>query len=1380
MSMSASIAHNKSQSSNSLWSLASSAPGSGFNFNFTSGPTMGPTPTPSSSSSQQQAQTPHALTHSRTLEDLTALSSASAAKCRTTRSGSVSRHISTKGGIGTPVSLHASASASHHHRGESAERQQQMLTLSQRLMGGGGGLGTGDQELASGPKSLSSSQPITFGGDSRAGPNPPTSPPIPIMQSHTRSSSGGKDMAGSLPSSPPPASPSYVSPSYYRTPGSSAKLPHPLPSSSPVTPLRGNRLRSLSSSYAGPTPPTPVPLTQTSTSSGLVGSQSPSPPLPSSVGGAPPCEMFNSSLLISQMVHGALILCAEFRASGHLITSVLAVQDCIWLADEYGFISVWRIFPDKTQKARVDFVAHTSKISSLVAVKRFVESSSHDSVWSASISGECKIWDVQSFTCVRKVSSPPRQAVSTLVSKDHFVWGCSARDVVVWDTLGNICGKYSVQDQIEKAILVSPNCIWLSSGSHIQILTIPEFPPLEEKSLHNVKLPAGDHKHERFITCMCLYDHHVWTGDSFGYIYIWDANSASLLWKIDPIHKNNQVTLLCDASSIPNFPPSIWASYSSGVLCIWNADTYHCMMEHKQNPSFTITPDTKHLVVCNTLPILWSCNLPHFVSVWSVVPHTLQTGVLPEASSTFVGEVVNKAKHGLGELHVRQGQQETILFAGRWLNDKRTGFGVECSPTEGQYYGHWKDDEKSGFGVQIYPDGSTYVGIFAHGKAKGQGTFYFPNGDSLTGPSFDGMQVSNATLEKGHTSKLNHMKTKKLEELCELDINTHVHAPSYAPKWRFLLPVIPEEKNWAISNNPPEEILKPSKLIEQLNSKFSEKQLNTRIFCILLNDMTNELGRCIFTFNHIFKVMYQLAGSPRKPEARLLADAVDDIHAFAEQIVTFTESMYGKQSKHTRQEWSYFATTIIIGNVHNELWSLYRRTFKDLSENLSANLNSLRLKTLKELGVHKKLWLMEGTEAVTGSDSKGNTNARQESPPLAQSPPKRGNLAASLSPSLSSEALLPALRSSGERSSPQMIPAISISPSTPQLERSLEDILEITEPTQSTQEDPLGISKYVREVGLPKWCPKSKRRLVNGTPQNIVPHSTSPAPPDKTDPKVGLQKNSHLGSLLRRTSVLVPLRPNSQELPYHSAVAQTGALLKCNSIQRILECINGIAAAITNDINQFYNRTQPKSPPHIDLGMDDTVSILTWVLIQANVASLPAKLAFIKEFVDVELLAEDSKFRMIQFQQALRYNQQLQWDVKDENGVVVPLNLIEKRLMEALRVETAVFQDTHKQPPITHWLSEILLICGSVPFSLAVVGDSLTRPPLQIPYKAPNVSWAHLLRDPAYLVFAQKVLGSVGVQLHHFNEDYLQLTFVTTFSAPVYIHLSKQADLSSM
>ncbi|KAH3744963.1 adenylate cyclase [Pelomyxa schiedti] len=1078
---------------------------------------------------------------------------------------------------------------------------------------------------------------------------------------------------------------------------------------------------------------------------------------------SPPCERFNSSLVVSQMVHGALLLCAELKASTYLITCTLAIQEHIWLADEYGLISVWRIFPDKTQKARADFLAHTSKITSLVAVKRFIESSSNDSVWSVSTSGECKIWDAQSFTCVRKVNSPPHQVVSTLVSKDHFVWGCSACDLVVWDTLGNICGKYSVHDQIDKAILVSPNCIWLSSGSHIQILTVPEFPPLEEQSFQSVKLPAGD-KHERIITCMCLHDHHAWIGDSFGYIYIWDAKSVSLLWKIDPIHKNNQVTLLCNISNIPTFPPSIWAAYSDGVFCIWNADTYHCMMENKQNSGCT-----KHLVVCNTLPVLWSCNLPHFISIWSIVP-PLQSA-LPETNGSFVSEVVNKAKNGLGELNIQQ-VQETILFAGRRLNDKRTGFGVECSPTEGQYYGHWKDDEKSGFGVQIYPDGTTYVGIFAHGKPKGQGTFHFNNGDSLSGPSFDGQQVSNATLEKGHAPTFNHMKKRKLKELCKLDINAHIPAPSCAPKWRFLLPAIPEEKTWAISNYPPEEILKPPKLIEQLHCKFSEKQLNTRIFCILLNDMTHELGRAIFTFNHIFKVMYQIDGCPRKTETSLLADAVDDIHAFAEQIVACTESMYGKPPIHTRQEWLYFAKTIIIGNVHNELWSLYQRAFKSLSQKLSANLNSLRLKTLQELGVHKKLWLTEGANVAPGS-GKINTlpTAQQESPPT------QANLVACLSPDSSAESLLPTPHSSGDRSSTQILPAIIVTSETAPTELVVECV---TEPTEGT-EDPLGISKCVRGVALPKWCPKSKQRHPCGMLQNLVlPHSTCLAPPNKPAPKLPAQKNLRLGSLLRRTPVSVPLQPNSPELPYHSAVARTRALLKCNSIQRILECINGISAAITHDINQFYNRTQPKSPPRIDLGMDDTVSILTWVLIQANVSSLPAKLAFVQEFIDVDLLAEDSKFRLIQFQQALLYNQQLQWDIKDENGVVVPLNLIEKRLMEALRVETAVFQDTRKEQPIIHWLSEILLICGSVPFSPAVVGDSITRPPLQIPYQGPNVSWTHLLRDPGYLVFAQKVLGSVGIQLQNFNEDCLQLTFGTTFSAPVYIHLSKQSDLYSM
>lgn len=238
-------------------------------------------------------------------------------------------------------------------------------------------------------------------------------------------------------------------------------------------------------------------------------------------------------------------------------------------------------------------------------------------------------------------------------------------------------------------------------------------------------------------------------------------------------------------------------------------------------------------------------------------------------------------------------------------------------------------------------------------------------------------------------------------------------------------------------------------------------------------------------------------------------------------------------------------------------------------------------------------------------------------------------------------------------------------------------------------------------------------------------------------------------------------------------------LTHCSSVQRILECIKGIATAILDDINQYYRRTQPKSPAQIDLGCDDMVSILTYVLIKANVPDLPAKLAFVNEFADRDLLAEESKFRVIQLEQAMKYNQGLQWEVKDENGVVVPLQVVERKLLETMRTENMAFQSEHKQSPVTHWLSELLLLCGTVPFEILVVGEKLARPPLRVPYKGPNIRCLSLLKEPTYFQLAQRILTAVGITLHQHDDDFFLMTFLTTFSAHVYIHLSKQVDLQS-
>lgn len=187
----------------------------------------------------------------------------------------------------------------------------------------------------------------------------------------------------------------------------------------------------------------------------------------------------------------------------------------------------------------------------------------------------------------------------------------------------------------------------------------------------------------------------------------------------------------------------------------------------------------------------------------------------------------------------------------------------------------------------------------------------------------------------------------------------------------------------------------------------------------------------------------------------------------------------------------------------------------------------------------------------------------------------------------------------------------------------------------------------------------------------------------------------------------------------------------------------------------------------------------------------------------------------------MKYNQGLQWEVKDENGVAIPL--------EGTSVFAQVFT-TFKQLSASYLIPfgpknfysienamRCLLLCGFASYycfvelyhlkllllmvshafhSCALFSlDKLKRPPLKVPFTGEGFKWIHYLKQPGfhvlfnmltnegYFEFARKILNCLGIilQLPSPESDHFILSFHNTFSAHVYIHLSKkvEADLSS-
>eukprot|EP01105_Mastigella_eilhardi_P004527 TRINITY_DN1604_c0_g1_i6.p1 TRINITY_DN1604_c0_g1~~TRINITY_DN1604_c0_g1_i6.p1 ORF type:complete len:896 (+),score=213.48 TRINITY_DN1604_c0_g1_i6:1541-4228(+) len=885
------------------------------------------------------------------------------------------------------------------------------------------------------------------------------------------------------------------------------------------------------------------------------------------------------------------------------------------------------------------------------------------------------------------------------------------------------------------------------------------------------------------------------------------------LWTLEAPNKNVEVCCLVDATNLHN-SPCVWSTYNDGTVCLWHPESYHCLTELRGESMI------KCMAVRNFC--VWGGDESK-VFIWYFSQPGGSVVINGENGERYVGgtkEVGGKNfKHGQGEFHWRQGQQEIMMYAGKWKNDKRHGFGVQVHHREGKYYGNWREDEKSGYGVQIFPDGVTHVVQWAHGKQKGQGCIIFPNGDEVAGV-FDGNAITSGTFTKRSSPSLSYLRRRYSSGSAAKNAGGFgggqgsfdglpppvTEKAQFTQKWVTFVPHTLDEKGG-----------KHSKALEKLlipggKGDKGGKKINYRVMSILLNDNKHKLGKCMRMFTHMFSVMYGAATNPQLA----LIDATDDIHSFADQLLTTIENTHGPQTPRTRSELLYLIKSIIISFVFQNLYALFRMSYKAQSRELQINLNSLRLKTMKELGLSEKLWLGGETAEAGPVSACGFDICATAAPTLAASPsaaarcahdtarpespvfPLRAAHAYPTSPADTASPL--STSSSASSPSPPMTPATGPEPA-PAPAGSPEDV---TDPLGALNVTPVNLSPWIvsspatRRTSSLNLNDETARLFVRPQRGSIAAAAASvqrtgakgkwrslrlyqSADTSSSDEQSQPSDTPHLPSEdeapATTAGVATPQQQQQkQKLPYNRAIKQLRRLTGCTSVQSILECILGLNGAILTDINEYYRTVAPKSNVQIDLGCDHMVSILTHVLIKANVPDLPAKLAFVNEFADKQLMSEEASFRVLQLEEAMKYNQGLRWEVKDENGVSIPIQVVEKKLLETLRVQRRVLQQRHGGVACSHLLCELLLLCGTLPFSIQVIGEKLVRPPLRIPYEDEDFNWIPNLRNDLDFEFASSVLSSIGIVVERGDADVFVLKFTVTYSPQVYIQLSKLVE----
>ena len=76
-------------------------------------------------------------------------------------------------------------------------------------------------------------------------------------------------------------------------------------------------------------------------------------------------------------------------------------------------------------------------------------------------------------------------------------------------------------------------------------------------------------------------------------------------------------------------------------------------------------------------------------------------------------------------------------YSGEWMNDKRSGHGVEHYASKSTYRGQWLEDERHGYAEYALSNGDAYRGQWACGKQHGRGRWTIAKGGEVRDTEFD-------------------------------------------------------------------------------------------------------------------------------------------------------------------------------------------------------------------------------------------------------------------------------------------------------------------------------------------------------------------------------------------------------------------------------------------------------------------------------------------------------------------------------------------------------------------------------------------------------------------------------------------------------------------
>lgn len=159
--------------------------------------------------------------------------------------------------------------------------------------------------------------------------------------------------------------------------------------------------------------------------------------------------------------------------------------------------------------------------------------------------------------------------------------------------------------------------------------------------------------------------------------------------------------------------------------------------------------------------------------------------------------------------------------------------------------------------------------------------------------------------------------------------------------------------------------------------------------------------------------------------------------------------------------------------------------------------------------------------------------------------------------------------------------------------------------------------------------------------------------------------------------------------PYDSAILELRKISQCSTPLDKTQVLVQTSTEIENHV-RVYQLERGQNFDH-KRGAEDLFPIFLHVFIRANIPNLISEWRFLVDFMDESVYSTECAYRFSNFEAALQYVRMLDWNIRDERGILVPTSLLEEKLTLSVTKLLREAEQSRREMPKLLWLSSLLI-----------------------------------------------------------------------------------------